>query len=659
VSTGFDRRLYAPMVLGSVLNPINSSMMAVALVPIGIAFGAPATETAWLVSGLYLATAIGQPVTGRLVDLFGPRRVFLAGAVFTAVAGAVGALAPTLAVLVLARVFLGLGTCAGYPTAMNLIQREGVRTGVPSPAVPLAVLAVANQTIALVGPTLGGLLLGWGDWRWIFLVNLPLALASALLGWFVLPRDEPRRRTERLGLDLPGMALFAVTLLGLLLFWMAPSLEDWWLLAIAAVAGVSFWVWERRAERPFIEVRVLVGNRPLVATYLRMLLAAISAYMFLYGVTQWLQTGFGLTPVQAGLLLLPTIGVAIVVTSLTGRSPRVRGKLLVAALCQVLAAALLLGVGSSSPVWLLAVIAGVIGIPQGLANLANQNALYHQADPERVASSAGLLRTFMYLGAIVASAANGLAFAHGADTGGLRELATIMLVAALLFAALVVLDRSLGAIGRQDGPSRLLVLLAPLLGRLLRNRHAGLEHSVRTAPELQAQAMITLTSTSFAAGGEIPDRCCALGLGEDRSPQLAWQGVPGGTAQLLLVVEDVDAPLRRPSIHLAALFGADVTGFAEGALVPDAPGVRYLPDRRGRLGYHGPMPPPHHGPHRYGFHLYALAEAVPVQREFGSLAELVPHLAGHVLASGFLEGWYETSRIAVAGSRRVRSGQSI
>jgi hypothetical protein len=68
---GFDRRLILPMALGAVLNPINSTMLAVALVPIGAALGAPASQTAWLVSGLYLATAVGQPVTGRLIDLYG------------------------------------------------------------------------------------------------------------------------------------------------------------------------------------------------------------------------------------------------------------------------------------------------------------------------------------------------------------------------------------------------------------------------------------------------------------------------------------------------------------------------------------------------------------------------------------------------------------
>jgi MFS family permease len=444
-AASFNRRLYAPMVLGSVLNPINSSMMAVALVPIGLAFGAPATETAWLVSGLYLATAIGQPVTGRLVDLLGPRRVFLVGAAFTAAAGLIGALAPSLAVLVVSRVLLGFGTCAGYPSAMDLIRREGRRTGQGSPAGPLAVLAVANQTVAVLGPTLGGLLLAWGGWRVVFSVNLPLAIASAVLGGIFLPRDEPLSSAtpRRLGLDLTGMTLFAGALVSLLVFLMDLAAPAWWLLATAIAAGAGFWLWEGRCADPFIDVRVLAGNLPLLTTYLRTFLAAVTTYMFLYGVTGWLQSGYGLTPVQAGLLLLPTFLAAILVTALTGRREQVRGKLLVSAACQLVAAGLLVLVRPGSPVWLLGLIAGLVGVPQGLANLANQNALYRQAVPERVASSAGLLRTFMYLGAIVAASVNGLALTHG----GIRELALAMVVAAVAFLVLVVADRSLARIG--------------------------------------------------------------------------------------------------------------------------------------------------------------------------------------------------------------------
>ena len=145
------------MVSGAVLNPINSTILAVALVPIGVAFGEPPSATAWLISALYLSTAIGQPVAGRLIDLYGPRRVFLPATALVGLAGVIGTVAPNLAVLIVARVVLGFGTCAGYPAAMRLVRDEGQRTGRDSPAGVLTILAVSTQTIAVIGPAVGGL----------------------------------------------------------------------------------------------------------------------------------------------------------------------------------------------------------------------------------------------------------------------------------------------------------------------------------------------------------------------------------------------------------------------------------------------------------------------------------------------------------------------
>jgi MFS family permease len=440
--TGFDRRLVAPMILGAILNPINSSMIAVSLVPIGIAFGAPPAETAWLVSALYLATATGQPVVGRLVDLYGPRRLFLIGTALTGVAGLLGALAPDLGVLIAARVLLGFGTCAGYPAAMSLIKRESERTGMASPSGILTLLAVSSQTIAVVGPTLGGLLIGLGGWRTTFSVNIPLSVAGLVVGALRLPRT-PRAERPGGGVDVPGIALFAGMLTALLLFLMSLRSDRWWLLLLALAAGGLLARRELRVPDPFLDLRVLASNGPLLATYGRTLLSFIVSYAFLYGFTQWLESGRGLAPSQAGLVLLPMFLTALVVSSLTGRRKEVRGKLVVGSAAQVVACALLLLLHPGSAVWLLVLIAVVVGIPQGLNSLANQNALYHQADPERIGSSAGLLRTFTYLGAIVAAAANAAVFPHGADTPGLHHLALFILAVSALLLAASLLDRSL------------------------------------------------------------------------------------------------------------------------------------------------------------------------------------------------------------------------
>ncbi|MFJ6725077.1 MFS transporter [Streptomyces sp. NPDC091281] len=442
--TAFDRRLIAPMVLGSVLNPVNSSMIAVALVPIGAAFGAPPAETAWLVSALYLATALGQPVAGRLVDMYGPRRLYLIGTALVGVAGLAGALAPSLGVLIAARVLLGFGTSAAYPAAMRLTRDESARTGRDSPAGVLATLAVANQTVAVIGPALGGLLIGAGGWHLVFTVNVPLAAACLVLGARRLPRTAPAARPR--GVDLPGMALFAVTLVSLMTFLMRPQADRWYLPLACAVAACAFAVRERRVPDPFVDVRVLAGNLPLLATYLRQLLGYTTAYAFLYGFPQWLEQGRGLGSSAAGLVLLPLSGAALAASALTGRREAVRTKLVVGSLLQMTGCAALLLLGPGTPLWLLLVVGAVMGVPQGLIGLATQNALYRQADPQRIGSAAGLLRTFSYLGALASSVATAAFYPHHADTAGLHGLALFMLAGSALLLATTLPDRSLARI---------------------------------------------------------------------------------------------------------------------------------------------------------------------------------------------------------------------
>jgi MFS family permease len=437
----FDRRLIVPMILGSILNPINSSMIAVALVPIGVALHAVPSQTAWLVSALYLATATGQPVVGRLVDTYGPRRLYLIGAALVGIAGVLGTVSPSLGVLIGARVLLGFGTCAGYPAAMHLIRSEARRTGHDSPAGVLTALAISAQTIAVIGPTLGGLLIGFGGWRTIFAINIPLAVACLVLGALRLPASAGERAKARI--DVAGIALFVAMLTALLLFLMDPRAGHWWVLLLTAAAATGFALRELRAAEPFIDLRVFGGNLPLLATYGRTLLTATVSYSFLYGFTQWLEAGRGLSASGAGLILLPMFLTAIAVSAVTGRRKEIRGKLVIGSLAQIVACVLLLFLGSRSAIWLLLVVTLVVGITQGLNSLANQNAVYYQADPALVGASAGLQRTFLYLGAIVSSAANAAFFGHSADTGGMHHLAVFMIVVAVLLLVVTVVDRSL------------------------------------------------------------------------------------------------------------------------------------------------------------------------------------------------------------------------
>ncbi|MFD2616069.1 MFS transporter [Terrilactibacillus laevilacticus] len=442
----FNQKLITPMILGSILNPINSSIISVALIPIGQAFGVPPSQTAWLVSALYLATTIGQPVVGKLIDIFGPRLLFLIGTSLVGIAGLIAIWSPDFWWLVVARVLLGLGTCAGYPASMYLIRSEAERTGEESPMSILTILAISSQTVAVIGPVLGGILIDISGWQSTFLINIPLSLACIFLGYTRLPKmssNTVQKKRNLISIDLTGILFFGITLICTLLFLMSPSVYKVYLLCIAAMTGSLFVITELRIKDPFINIRVLKGNTPLLLTYSRSLITAFVTYSFIYGFTQWLEEGRGLSPSHTGLLLLPMFLTAIIVSKTTGKNPDIRLKLIVGSIVQFIGASLILLTNHTSHIVFLVVIVLLFGIPQGVLNLANQNAVYYQADPKQMGASAGLLRTFIYMGAILASCINGVFLKPGAISIGIHHVAMFSVGIAIVLIIITLFDRSL------------------------------------------------------------------------------------------------------------------------------------------------------------------------------------------------------------------------
>ncbi len=306
VRTPFGFRFVSPLLIGTLLNPVNSAMIATALVPIGRDLHVGPSSTVWLVAGLYLAAAVGQPTMGRVAELYGPKKVMLTGLVLVLAAGLTGAVAPGLAWLVVARALMGLGTSAAYPAAMTMIRARAEEAGVEVPSRVLGRLAITSQVSAAVGPALGGLLVGFTGWRSIFLVNVPVALTGIVLAALWLPADRPARRDRRGALDMVGVGLFATGLTVLLFFLMRLRAHPPYVLLGAAIAiFVLLVAWELRRDEPFIDVRMLAANRPLTVTYARYALTWLLIYSVMYGLSQWLEEGRGLSP---GVMALPGAG---------------------------------------------------------------------------------------------------------------------------------------------------------------------------------------------------------------------------------------------------------------------------------------------------------------------------------------------------------------
>ncbi|MEB8336933.1 MFS transporter [Streptomyces endophyticus] len=453
-SAGVTRKPFAwtftaPLYVGSSLNPINSSIIATALVPIATEMNVAVGATAVLVSSLYLASAVAQPTAGKPAEVLGARRVFLAGIVLVLLGGVVGSLGQNLAMLTVARVLIGLGTSAGFPCAMVMIRRRAEQVGLDQPpGGVLGGLAIAGMATAAIGPPIGGLLVGAAGWRWAFLVNIPVT-AIALVMALRLPKDPPLEsansglRQVARRIDLTGIIGFAGTMTSLVVFLMALPDIQWAALIVFVAAAIPTAWWELRRNAPFFDLRGLASNGALTRTYLRQALTLLGVYSVMFGLTQWMQASYGLSALQTGLMLLPMGAVSALLSRPLARRNLVRGPMIVSALTMLLGSAGIVLLGSDSPAIALVLVTLIFGVTSATSTVGNQTALYQTAPADQIGTASGLFRTFGYLGTITSSVIGGIVFRDGAGDHGLHILGLVLVAAGVAVLLLTVLDRGL------------------------------------------------------------------------------------------------------------------------------------------------------------------------------------------------------------------------
>ncbi|MCP2168437.1 putative arabinose efflux permease, MFS family [Goodfellowiella coeruleoviolacea] len=438
---------------GTVLQGLNSAMIAVALVPIAVQFG-DAASIPWVVSGLYVATAVGAPTGGRLADLFGPRRVYLVGLLVVLAAALAGPFVPNVAWLVVDRVVLGLGTALQFPSAMAIIRQQAARRG-ESAVGALGIIAVCGQTSAALGPFVGGVVVVLWDWPGIFWINLPMVLNAALWVWFSVPADEPGQRVglraSLRSIDPLGALLFVASLvllmLGLLSLQHRPN---WTLFAVFVPVAVLFVVRELRAATPFVDVRLLAGHAGFAQTCGRTVLTFVSFYCVFYGLPQWLESERDLDAMGTGVLMVPVFAVGVlgtVIATRLGRRVPPRALLVIGTCAMTLAGALIvLFVDPHSPMWLLAAVSALLGVPNGFNNLGNQMILHHSVPEANAGSATGMYRTAQYLGAALSAVIVAHAVRPDEPVGGIHQLGAWVagLGGVMLVSNLVALWRSRG-----------------------------------------------------------------------------------------------------------------------------------------------------------------------------------------------------------------------
>jgi MFS family permease len=394
-----------PIVLGTMMNPLNSTMLATALIPLCNSFRISIGQGAILVTSLYITSTIAQPLMGRLADIFSAKTVYMSGYGLVMLSALLGLFAPAFSWLIASRILMGLGTSASYPSAMALLNKKYAEEGTAVPGNVLGIIGISAQVSMILGPVLGGVLTQCLGWKGIFFINIPWVIAAVYLSK-AIPADlpavlkQPKNLFKRL--DVPGIIIFSVFLLALLLVLIQHTFNWTLIVPVISLLGLLI-VWERRHETPFIDVRLL-GNQPsLLLVYIRAMATSYILYAMLYGLPQWLEGVRHFNPAETGLFMLPDSIIAIAVGMLISKGKNLFRQNFYGVVFMIATCAGIYSLNKEASILLIVVVTVIMGIAEGLNLIANQALLNAEAPLERKGVSFGLYRTFAYLGAIISS----------------------------------------------------------------------------------------------------------------------------------------------------------------------------------------------------------------------------------------------------------------
>ena len=312
--------------LATFMEVLDTSIANVALPHIAGSLGASTEEATWVLTSYLVASAVILPISGWLQDRFGRKRFYLTCVVVFTVCSMLCGFAQTLPMLIIARVFQGLGGGGLAPSEQAIladtfpIEKRGQA---------FAVYGMAVVVAPAIGPTLGGWITDNFNWHWIFFINLPVGLLSLYLSSRMV-EDPPalvarRQAAKGKRVDFTGLALVASGV-GVLEFFLDKGQEkDWFgdpLIRAACIIAISLLVlfvfWEWNHEDPIVDLKLLQNRNFGTAVFLQLILG-----MVLFGSTvlipQYLQTLLGFTAERAGEALSPAGFVMMFMMFVSGR----------------------------------------------------------------------------------------------------------------------------------------------------------------------------------------------------------------------------------------------------------------------------------------------------------------------------------------------------
>ena len=417
--------------LGTMLAPLNSTMIAVALPSIMQGFEAALAEAGWVVTAYLIAMACLQPVAGKLGDRFGRRRMILGGLVYFALVSMGAASATSLSTLLFFRIQQAIAAAIALPNGTALLrsivpeERRGARFGMLGAAVVLA---------AAAGPPIGGILVQYSDWPSIFYANLLIVVPALLLGLKVLPPDRISPTDKPF--DLLGAVLLLISLFGIAVLLAQSRQAEAFVdpvLGCFLVASISaaFLIREWRHPDPVIQPRFFL-RRSFAAANAGVSLSNLAMYTTFLAIPIMLATRPEWSAARTGLVLAALWTPTALLAPFGGRLadrwgrrwPTVCGLILFAAGLAPLAWS-----GASIDLTVLVVSLGTGGIGLGLSSAGMQTAAVESVDAEEAGVASGIYSTSRYLGSIVGSSVLAATLRPGGD-GGFSTIYQIVFAAA-------------------------------------------------------------------------------------------------------------------------------------------------------------------------------------------------------------------------------------
>lgn len=426
----------ATVALGTMLAPLNSTMIAVALPHIVEEFHVDVASAGWLVTAYLIVMAAIQPVAGKLGDMLGRRRLIIGGLVVFGMASIGAAVAPGLEMLLFFRLMQAFSGAVSLPNGVALL-REIIP--VARRASSFGMVSAATSLAAAAGPPLGGFLLQGGGWRALFFANVPVVVLALVLGWQAIPRISRRLREKTVSFDFVGSLLLFILLGGLAaLLSQGRRGIDLLLMTAGAVVLIviaTFFIKHELNHPDPIVSPGLFRRRAFTAASGANALSNLAMYVMLLAIPLLLGMRQGWTSAQTGLVLAVLFGVMVVFSPLGGRiADRVGRRRPAVAGTVMLALGVLPLVVASTEITIPLLIAGLAlsGAGIGISGAGLQTSAMDSVDVTEAGVAAGVYSTSRYFGSIVGSSLLGGLLGTTYSTNGFQAVFIMVAVAASL-----------------------------------------------------------------------------------------------------------------------------------------------------------------------------------------------------------------------------------